>query len=115
MDTDLLVISFGTDDLFNGLKILQQKSKMFDFSKLENNLELYDDTNKKDPANFKIKTLNSLDTDEFISLGAKVYVYTHNAGKREKFKGSTKAASRNVIFKRYKARLNNEHQQKKDF
>ena len=65
-DSDSLLLSFEKQDLVTDLRNLQLKYNMFDFSILENKLELYDKTNNKDLGKFKMVTPVSLGIDELL-------------------------------------------------
>ena len=53
MDTDSFVLSVNTKDIIKDLKLLE---KIFDFSNLDENHELFSNKNKKVIGKFKVKT-----------------------------------------------------------
>ena len=88
MDTDSFILSIITGDLINDWEYFKDD---FDFSELDENLELYDTINKKVIGKIKIETSPNIELDNFVALRSKSYSFSYkNAQKtvqRSKQKG----------------------------
>ena len=76
MDTDSFILSFKTGDLINDLEYFKDD---FDFSKLDENHELYDTINKKVIGKIKIETSPIIELDNFVALRSKSYSFSYGA------------------------------------
>ena len=69
--------SLETNDSVTDLKNLPEISDINDFSKLDNHISLYGESNKKFVGELKIETPKLHDTDEFVSLRPRTYAAKH--------------------------------------
>ena len=76
MDTDSFNLSIKTGDLINDLEYFKDD---FDFSELDENLELYDTINKKVIGKMKIETSPIIELDNFVALRSKSYSFSYGA------------------------------------
>ena len=76
MDTDSFNLSIKTGDLINDLEYFKDD---FDFSELDENLELHDTINKKVIGKMKIETSPIIELDNFVALRSKSYSFSYGA------------------------------------
>ena len=65
IDTDVMILSMKTENIIKDFKKLED---LFDFSNLDENLELFSEKNKKVIGKFKVETPKNFWLDEFICL-----------------------------------------------
>ena len=98
-----------TENNINDLKNLED---IFDFSNLDENLELFSEKNKKVIGKFKIETPKKIwiDQFQFVCLRSKAYSYKckDNIESKNKTKGISKSQSKHNKFEEYKKRLHGE-------
>ena len=102
MDTDSFVVSVNTKDIIKDLKNLVD---IFDFSNLEENLELFTNKNKKVIGKFKIETPKNIWINEFICLRSKMYAFKCGDDSKNKLKGISKSQSEHIKFEEYKKKF----------
>ena len=111
MDTDNFVLGIKTIDINRDLKSLED---IFDFSKLDENHEIFINKNKKVKAKFEIETHANIWIDEFVCLRSKMYAFKCGNDSKNKSKGVSKSQSKNIKFEEYKKRLDGEEHKKGD-
>ena len=99
IDTDGMILSMKTKDIFKDLKNLED---IFDFSNLDKNHELYSEKNKKRLGFFKIETPKNIWIDEFVCLRSKMYSFKCGDDSKNKLKGISKSQSKHIKFDEYK-------------
>ena len=99
METDSFVLSVNTKDIIKDLKSLED---IFDFSKLDQNHELFNNKNKKVSGKFKIETPKNIWIDEFVCLRSKMYAFECGDDNKNKLKGYSGIRSINNKFEEYK-------------
>ena len=109
MDCDSFVLSIETENIINDLKNLE---KLFDFSNLDKNHELFSNKNKKVVGKFKIETPKNIWIDEFVALRSKCYAFKCGDNSKNKLKGISKSYSKNIKFVEYKKCLDGEDYQR---
>ena len=109
MDTDSFVLSVNTKDIIKDLKNLED---IFDFSKLDKNIELFSNKNKKVIGKFKIETPKNFWIDEFVCLRSKMYAFKCGDDSKNKLKGISNSQSKNIKFEEYKKCLDGEEYQR---
>ena len=72
MGCDSFILSIKSENIIKDLKNLED---IFDFSKIDENHELYSEKNKKVLGKFKIETGKNIFIDEFIALNSKMYAF----------------------------------------
>ena len=98
MDTDSFVLSVNTKD---NIKDLKNLADIFDFSNLDEILELFNNKNKKVIGKYKIETPKNIWIDEFICLRSKCYAFKCGVDSKNKLKGISKSQSKNIKFEEY--------------
>ena len=98
MDTDSFVLSVKTKNIIQDLHNLKD---YFDFSKLNENHELFSNINKKVLGKFKIETPNNLWIYESICLRSKAYSYKCGDDNKSKLKGICKSQVKDIKFEDY--------------
>ena len=112
MDTDSFVLSVNTKNIIKDLKNLE---KIFDFSNLDENHELFNSKNKKVIGKVKIETPKNIWIDEFICLRSKCYAFKCGDDSKNKLKGISKSQSKNNKFEQfYKCIFGRKYQQECD-
>ena len=99
MDTDSFVLSVKTKNIIKDLKNLEV---LFDFSKLNENHELFSNKNKKVIGKFKIETPKNIWIDEFVCLRKKMYSFKCGDNSKNKIKGVSKSYSKILNLKNIK-------------
>ena len=99
-DTDGMILSMKTKDIFKDLKNLEV---IFDFSNLDENHELFSERNKKVIGKFKTETPKNIWIDEFVCLRSKAYSFKckNNIESKNKIKGNSKSQSKHYKFEDY--------------
>ena len=107
MDCDSFILSINSENIIKDLKNLED---IFDFSKIDENHELYSEKNKKILGKFKIKTPKNIFIDEFIALRSKMYAFKceDKIEDKNKLKGISRSQSKNIKFEEYKICLDGE-------
>ena len=72
IDTDGMILCMETENIIKDLKNLEN---IFDFSNLNENLELFSEKNRKVIGKFKIETPKNFWVDEFVCLRSKTYSF----------------------------------------
>ena len=108
MDCDSFVLSIEAENIINDLKNLE---KLFDFSNLDKNHELFSNKNKKVVGKFKIETPKNIWIDEFVALRSKCYAFKCGDDSKNKLKGISKSHSKNIKFDENKECLDGEEYQ----
>ena len=100
IDTDGMILSMKTKDIFKDLKNLED---IFDFSNLDKNHELYSNKNIEVIGKFKIETPKNIWIDEFVCLRSKAYSFKckNNDENKNKIKGISKSQSKHIKFEEY--------------
>ena len=100
IDTDGMFLSMKTKDIIKDLKNLE---KIFDFSNIDKNHELYSEENKKVIGKFKIETPKNIWIDEVVCLRSKAYSFKckDNNEDKNKIKGISKSQSKHIKFEEY--------------
>ena len=82
---------------------LKNSEDIFDFSNLDENLELFSERNKEVIGKFKIETPKNNWIDEFVCLRSKAYTFKckDNNESANKIKGISKSQSKHIIFQEY--------------
>ena len=93
LDTDSFFLSIKTGDLIKDLEYFKND---FDFSKLDENHELYDTINKKVLGKMKIETSPIIDLDNFVALRSKSYSFSCGATQRTVQKVTQKAKQKRI-------------------
>ena len=102
-------MSIKTSDIVTDLSNLQEQYKMFDFSNLNKDNNLFSNEFKKIPGYLKIETPRSLYIDKFVCLRSKCYAYlTKLDGYNNKFKGIVKGYKKEITFDQYYSCLKNQ-------
>ena len=108
-DTDAYVMSVRTTDIVYDLDKLQDQYKIFDFSNLNREHNLFSNEFKKIPGYLKIETPKSLYIDKFVFLRSKCYAYTTELdGNDNKLNGICKGYIKEILFHQYYKCLKNE-------
>ena len=94
MDCDSFVLSIETQNIIIDLKNLEELS---DFSKLNENHELFSKKNKV-VGKFEIETPENIWIDEFVALRCKCYSFKCGDDSKNKLKGISKSHSKNIKF-----------------
>ena len=102
-DRDAFVLSIISKDLIKDLKSLED---LFDFSNLNENLELFRIKNKKLIGKFKIQTPKINKTYESFCLRSEMYAFKCRDVSKNKLKGICESQSRNIKFEEHKICLN---------
>ena len=84
IDSDSSVLSFNTKDI---IKLLENLEDIFDFSKLDENYELFSKKNKKVLGKYKRQTSKNIWIDESICLRSKIYAFKCGEDSKNNFKG----------------------------
>ena len=107
MVCDSFVLSIKSENIIKDLKNLED---IFDFSKIDENHELYSNKNEKVLGKFKIETPKNIFIDEFIALRSKSYAFKckDDTEDKNKLKGISKSQSKHIKFEEYKIRLDGE-------
>ena len=107
MDCDSFILSIKSENIIKDLKNLED---IFDFSKIDENHELYSERNEKVLGKFKIETPKNVFIDEYIALRSKMYAFKckDKEEDKNKLKGISKNQSKNFKFEEYKKCLNGE-------
>ena len=95
IDTDGMILSMKTAKIINDLKNLE---KIFDFSNLNENHELFSEKNKNVIGKFKIETPKNIWIDEFVCLRSKAYSF--KCKDKDEIKNKIKGISK-ISFKTY--------------
>ena len=114
MDTDSLILGVNTKDVIKDSKNLE---KVFDFSNLDKNHELFSNKNKKIISKLKIEIPKFIWIDEFICLRSKAYSFkcTDDNENKNKLKCFSKPQSKHIKFEEYKKFLDaKEHEKECD-
>ena len=100
INTDGMILSMKTKDITKDLKNLEE---LFDFSNLDENLELYSNRNKKVIGKFKIETPKSIWINRFVYLRSKAYSFKckDNNKNKNKIKGISRSQSQHIKFEEY--------------
>ena len=100
IDTDGMILSMKTKDIIKDLKNLEN---LFNFSNLDEKLELFSNKNKKVIGKFKIETPKNIWIDEFVCLISKAYSFKckDNIESKNKIKGISKCQSKHIKFEEY--------------
>ena len=75
-----MILSMKTQKIVKDLKNLED---IFDFSNVNENLELFSNKNEKVICKNKIETPKNVTIDEFIALRSKMYAYKCGDGSRK--------------------------------
>ena len=100
IDTDGMILSMKTKDI---IKVLKNLEDIFDFSNLDENLELYSNRNKKGIGKFKIETPKSIWINRFVCLRSKAYLFKckDNNKNKNKIKGISRSQSQHIKFEEF--------------
>ena len=100
IDTDGMILSMKTKDIYKDLKILED---IFDFSNLDENRDMFSNKNKKVIGKIKIETPENVFIGEIVCLRSKAYSFKckGNIESKNKTKGISKSQSKHIIFGEY--------------
>ena len=100
IDTDGMILSMKTENIIKDLKNLED---IFDFSKLDENHELFSEKNKKVIGKFKLETPKNIWIDEFVCLRSKAYSFKckDKDENENKIKVISKSQSEYIKFEEY--------------
>ena len=99
IDTDSNMIGLNTKDIIKGLRSLEN---LFDFSKLNENNQLFTNKNEKVIAEFKIKTPKIFCIDEFNCLRCKMNAIKGGDSSKNQKKGFLNINKKISIFQNMK-------------
>ena len=108
MDCDSFVLSIETQNIINNLKNLE---KLFDFSNLIKNHELFCNKIKKVVGKFNTEPPENIWIDEVIALRSKCYAFKCGDDNKKELKGISKSYSKNIKFDEFKKCLDGEKNQ----
>ena len=100
IDTDGMILSMNTKDIIRDLKNLE---KIFDFSNLDENHELFSIKNKKVIGKFKNESPRNIWINQFICLKSRAYSFKckNNIESKSKTKRISKSQSKYINFEEY--------------
>ena len=105
MDCESFVLNLKTENDIKGPKNLR---KIFDFSNLGENHEIFSNKNKKVVGKFKIETPKNIWLDEFIALRSECCACREGDDSKNNLKGISKSQMKKFKIEKYKNCLDGE-------